>query len=77
MSEADKMFKELGYHLQNKPDDNEILLFYVIPKGVEYIIFYKDKTISTVCSDRDYIVEINMKLLQALNKKCQELGWLE
>jgi predicted lactoylglutathione lyase len=75
MSEADKMFKKLGYYKQNKPSDDDVLLFYV--KDGEYIIFYKDKEISTMCNDRNYIISINMQELQAINKKAEELGWLK
>ena len=82
MSKADKMFKKLGYELNRKPSCQNYELFYV--KGAEneddpyeYIIFHKNKIITTVCNDRTWTVAITIELLQAINEKCKELGWLE
>lgn len=79
---ADEMFKKLGYEINKKPSCQSYLLFYV--KGAEneddpyeYIIFHKNRTITTVCNDRTWTVVITTKLLQAINKKCEELGWLD
>ena len=82
MSEADKMFEELGYEVNRKPSCQSYELFYV--KGAEneddpfeYIIFHKNKTITTVCNDRTWTVVITIELLQAINEKVKELGWLD
>ena len=86
MSEADKMFEELGYEKRVDRDDN--------PNYITYIKYNKDPssgvTISfslnyiTVCADTfDEDYEINVahcitpKELQAINIKCKEMGWLE
>ena len=65
MSEADKMFEELGY-LKNESkniiaySDNETLIqFFVNIKNIE---------IASI---------INIQELQAINKKVEELGWNE
>lgn len=71
---ADKIFKELGFYKRLKPKDDELLLFYV--RDSEYIMFYKDKTISVCCNDKNYIVVIDMEIIKAINLKCYELGWL-
>lgn len=79
MSKADKMFKELGFK-KNKPFDNETLYFYAHceeDEPAEYICFNRDKTVSTFCSDKDYMVCLNKEWLQAINEKCKELGWLD
>lgn len=67
---ADEMFEKLGYKKQEGLreihyycDDNEIIL-------------YKDfKWFS--CSKQEEIDFINIQELQAINKKVEELGWLE
>ena len=75
-TKADKMFKELGFFYQPKIIyDDETLLFYV--KDTDYIVFCKDKTFYTHCVNKDYVTDINMELLQAINEKCKELGWFD
>ena len=73
MSKADGLFKKLGYYHQNKPADEEILCFYVKAEEGAYIVFYKNKTIATICNDKQYIVTIDLELLQAINEKVKEL----
>ena len=80
MSKADELFKELGYEINKNPSCQSYELFYV--KGAEnenepfeYIVFHKNRTITTVCNDRNYVVVITLELLKAINKKVQELGW--
>ena len=68
MSEADKLFEELGYKL--KFEDKISFIFENREKG-RYITFMKDnKTLMLPC-------ELTMQELQAINKKCEELGWLD
>ena len=84
--EADKMFEELGYKRVRENIDSYEIRF--IKKWVtqirrpKHIIFsVLDKTIS-VCEEnekelavkRDYF---SMDELKAINKKCEELGWIE
>lgn len=78
---ADEMFEELGYekiveHKYKQPDFDEIteLILYRDDVTLLEIEFWNDKTISKSCGfDMSYIT---MQELQAINKKCQELGWI-
>lgn len=75
MSEADKMFEELGYE---KIIENNIEILYEKERR------FWDKEISFDLIDRQIRVEmgagdsepITMQELQAINKKCEELGWI-
>ena len=62
MSEADKMFEELGYK-------NKFHNFYEHDFGttIEFENRYKEIQIRGI---------INTDELQAINKKCEELGWI-
>ena len=77
MTEADKMFEELGYE---KAEDNEDFIAYQnreIAKLIE--IYCNRKTISVYeVIDNETLLtgEITMPELKAINKKCEELGWL-
>lgn len=79
MSEADKLFEELGYeNIINKRCWCEYIKYFKL-KGARHIIFALDKTVS-VCEENDKYLAINrdyftMQELQAINKKCEELGW--
>ena len=71
---AREMFEKLGY---KQLDNNEYRIYYVTKKGVgcgsrglEFIHKYK----KIVPYNR---VQINMELLQAINKQVEELGWLD
>ena len=78
---ADEMFEELGYikkceHKYKQPDNDgvtELILYRDEVKCLE-IEFWNDKTISKSCGfDMSYIT---MQELQAINKKCEEMGWI-
>lgn len=77
---ADEMFEELEYE---KIRNDERYIVY--EKGASIrnrIIFSKsNKTVSTILIDEDYEynegLDIDMRELQAIHKKCQELGWIE
>lgn len=68
MSEADKMFEELGYKeffknsidIRYSNESNEIICFYGAVKTFEKCTY-----------------PINMQELKAINKKVEELGWNE
>lgn len=69
MSEADKMFKELGY---GKEEENPLYICYT---NLETITF--NKVARTVYKDIDSgACAIKMEELKAINKKCEELGWI-
>jgi hypothetical protein len=78
MSESDEMFKELGY-TKNKIT-NEFITYS--RKELRYKIHKEwELCISFNCYDK-YLITKNiqyysLQLLQAINKKCQELGWLD
>ena len=84
MSEADKMFKELGYHIVS---DDETLTCYDNDTGKQ-INFYKEirgaakvdwaECISLYGSPKIATPGIiSIQELKAINKKCEELGWLD
>ncbi len=74
MSEADKLFEELGYEVSNSEFVEELntTTNTVVDNGYIQIIFYNNKTIYI---DADDI--LNMQELKAINLKCKELGWIE
>ena len=78
MKTADEMFRELEYKKYIN-DDCEMYM-----KDLFMITFIKpNKRFITEYKYGDYnfpkirAFEINMQELQAINKKCQEMGWLE
>lgn len=73
METADEMFKKLGYEISNSEFVEKLntTTNTVIDNGYIKIIFYNNETMSI---DADDI--LNMQELQAINKKCQELGWI-
>ena len=90
MSEADKLFKELGYvkvlddtEYLNELFDAEMFLKYINDtyhyKG-DYIEFFKDRTFAVYHFDeteRNRVSFVTMQELKAINMKCKELGWIE
>ena len=75
MTEADKMFEELGY--EEKNFDTRITNFIKdFKKETQSNIHFwnEEKTISKN-GDIDG-VRITMQELKAINKKCEELGWI-
>lgn len=74
--EADKMFEELGYEKNEDIRTDLGCVYHTMVKHCIYnefpkIIFHnKFKSISI---QKDYIT---MQELQAINKKCEELGWI-
>lgn len=72
MSEADKIFEELGYKIVN----NNLILVYRKQQEdstKDYISFYLEaKTLEV----QKFWCGITMQELQAINKKCEELGWI-
>lgn len=80
MSEADKMFEELGYKKKQETKD-----FVLYTKNELVIsIHKKDKTIGINTDTGEEIfgntiydyTEISMQELQAIQMKCKELGWI-
>ena len=78
MSEADKLFKKLGY----KKYTSEDCIMYM--KNLFMITFIiENKTFITEYKQGDYNFpkikpfEVDMQELKAINLKCKELGWIE
>lgn len=76
---AKEMFEKLGYELKQGVD----FLLYVLeseenPDIQYYIEFETDvKTIIIDTNRKDFINDITIKELQAINKQVEELGWLD
>lgn len=71
---ADEMFEELGYKevktqipkaIKLYKDDDNVYLF-----NLDYKDFYKSGEYDGMCD------HITMQELQAINKKCLEMGWI-
>ena len=67
MSKADKMFEDLGFYI----DENEERIIYDNCDN-DILFELKYKTINFDCS-----ICISITLLQAINEKVKELGWLD
>ena len=82
MSEADKMFEELGYEIEN---ENGFILYNKISEiNDEYkaIVFNVSKGLIDIRTDDNLNLQVittvlNMQELKAINKKVEELGWNE
>ena len=76
MSEADEMFEELGYKSEiiKSEVNNEVTIMYI----KKFVYEYNSKIIAFKLKKK--IVEIkyslDMQELKAINKKCEELGWI-
>lgn len=72
---AKEMFKELGY---KRNVENEKIIYLIETKGSFYyqeIIFNLVKKIIVI--DGNFLeVAIENNLLKAINKQCEELGWI-
>ncbi len=70
---ADELFEELGYE---KVRDDERFIKYRKPHDNDYIVIDKETKDFIKNFDFAYWKAINIQELQAINKKCQELGWI-
>lgn len=76
---ADEMFEELGYKKKQK---GQYLEYVKVDNSVreEYVISFMMKTIMATLYSNGYLkkpLALEIKELQAINKKCKELGWLD
>ncbi len=78
---AKEMFEKLGYEIDEQ-SDKEILYKMKWERSSSYWVVFKMKNKSFECfvtSDSPFTppesYEINMDLLQAINKQVEELGW--
>lgn len=76
MNNADEMFEELGYKSEiiKSEVNNEVTIMYI----KKFVYEYNSKIIAFKLKKK--IVEIkyslDMQELKAINKKCEELGWI-
>lgn len=71
---ADEMFEKLEY--EKKKGYLNIQLYKNKNDYAEIIFDLRDKAIRA-SNDENEAIYFNVKELQAINKKCQELGWIE
>ena len=71
---ADEMFESLGY--EKKKVHLDIELYKSKNDYAEITFDLRDKTICA-SNDKDEAIYFDVKELQAINKKCKELGWIE
>ena len=72
MSEADKMFEELGYEIKTNYYSIDNSYVYTYKKNSDFIRFNTaDRKMVTL-----YKTVFNMQELKAINKKCEELKWI-
>lgn len=70
MSEADKLFEELGYEKETYNPD----VIYFTNKFIDTIYFAFNKNTKKVCFiENNQAGDISMQELQAINKKVEEL----
>lgn len=70
---ADEMFEELGYE---KIRDDERFIKYRKPFNNDYFVMDKETKDFIKNFDFAYWKAVTMQELQAINKKCKELGWI-
>lgn len=70
---ADELFEELGY---KKVLDDERFIKYRKRTNNDNIVMDKETKDFIKNFDFAYWKAINMQELQAINKKCEELGWI-
>ena len=73
MSEADKLFEELGYE---KEEYNPNVIYYT-SNILDTIYFAFNKNTKKVCFiENNEAGDISMQELKAIYLKCKELGWI-
>ena len=73
MSEADKLFEELGYE---KEEYNPDVIYYT-SNILDTIYFAFNKNTKKVCFiENNEAGDISMQELKAIQMKCDELGWI-
>lgn len=78
---AKEMFEKLGYHENDRPFRDSPISYFIrlnYKHYVEILFFLSGKKViySSTNSIND-CVEISMPELKAIQKQCEELGWLE
>lgn len=76
MSEADKMFEELGYKKIEKLANGYLIITY-INRFKEKIIFDSKHRRIAAETENGFALSLNLLELQAINKKVEELKWMK
>lgn len=72
MSKADEMLKNIGF--DEKVENEEKIIYQDSGNEDINIVFHKRHKVITGMPTYDYFCD--MEILQAINEKCKELGWL-
>ena len=77
MSKADEMLEELGY-IKDIDVDYGLIRYNKDDKCfIRFMMDTEEIETNKISSDGNvWILDINMNLLQAINEKCKELGWI-
>ena len=70
MSNADKLFKKLGYKEISKANNS---IYYLKENGVKLTFYEEEKGFIKTFGNAKMIIQFNE--LKAINMKCKELGW--
>ena len=81
-SNGDKMLSGLGYMHMIETDENIVWILYghEYKYEIDFMLKKKEVAYRVIERETDTIVDISgisMQELQAINKKVEELGWLE
>ena len=79
MNRADKMFEELGYEKQEiyYNSDIDTIRYYRDDEDSSNVEFrFNVKTIVAYYGKQNGAGNVTMDILQAINEKCKELGWI-
>ena len=70
MNQSKELFEKLGYYVDT--DDDYCISYMNKEANVRVIFYYEDRMVYVL-----KVAHINMPLLQAINKQCEELNWGE
>ena len=78
---AQEMFGTLGYHETDRPYRNSPIGYFRRLSYKHYVeilfLLSEKKVVYSSTNGVNDCVEIQMPELEAINKQCEELGWLE
>lgn len=76
MKTAKEMFEKLGYELVEEKDSRYITYLYHYRYVIRFDLIMRNFYAYEDNMDYQYI-GVDMKMLQAINKQAEELGWLD
>lgn len=81
MKSASEMFKQLGYHVSDRPYRNSPMGYFRRLDYKHYVeilfLLSEKKVVYSSTNGVNDCVAIQMPELEAINQQCRELGWLE